>query len=50
MTKIKIVIVDIGNCANSLIQGLYFYKDKKLNSSFLEKKTHAPPSLLIHYP
>ena len=28
MEKIKIAIVGIGNCASSLIQGLYYYADK----------------------
>jgi len=28
MTKIKIAIVGIGNCASSLIQGIYYYKNK----------------------
>jgi myo-inositol-1-phosphate synthase len=31
MKKIKIAIVGIGNCASSLIQGLYYYKDKKVD-------------------
>ena len=28
MSKIKIAVVGIGNCASSLIQGIYYYKDK----------------------
>ena len=28
MDKIKIAIVGMGNCASSLIQGIYYYKDK----------------------
>ena len=28
MEKIKIAVVGIGNCASSLIQGLYYYADK----------------------
>lgn len=28
MEKIRIAIVGIGNCASSLIQGIYYYKDK----------------------
>ena len=28
MKKIKIAIIGIGNCASSLIQGIYYYKDK----------------------
>lgn len=27
MGKIKIVIIGVGNCASSLVQGLEFYKD-----------------------
>lgn len=29
MKKIKIAIIGLGNCASSLIQGIYYYKDKK---------------------
>ncbi len=29
MEKIKIAIVGIGNCTSSLLQGIYYYKDKK---------------------
>ena len=29
MSKIKVAIVGIGNCASSLIQGIYYYDDKK---------------------
>lgn len=29
MKKIKIAIIGVGNCASSLIQGIYYYKDKK---------------------
>jgi myo-inositol-1-phosphate synthase len=28
MKKIKIAIVGVGNCASSLVQGLYYYRDK----------------------
>ena len=28
MDKIKIAIAGVGNCASSLIQGIYYYKDK----------------------
>ncbi len=28
MKKIKIAVVGVGNCASSLIQGLYYYRDK----------------------
>ena len=29
MSKIKIAIVGVGNCASSLIQGIHYYRDKK---------------------
>ncbi len=29
MEKIRIAIIGIGNCASSLIQGIYYYQDKK---------------------
>ena len=29
MSKIKIAIIGIGNCASSLIQGIHYYRDKK---------------------
>ncbi|GAB4315160.1 MAG: inositol-3-phosphate synthase [Methanobacteriaceae archaeon] len=29
MDKIKIAIIGLGNCASSLVQGIYYYKDKK---------------------
>ena len=28
MNKIKIAVIGVGNCASSLIQGVYYYKDK----------------------
>ena len=28
MEKIKIALIGVGNCASSLIQGIYYYKDK----------------------
>ena len=28
MSKIKVAIVGVGNCASSLIQGIHYYKDK----------------------
>lgn len=28
MSKIKIAIIGIGNCASALVQGIYYYKDK----------------------
>ncbi len=33
MSKIKITIVGIGNCASSLIQGIYYYRSKAPNDS-----------------
>lgn len=33
MSKIKIAVIGVGNCASSLIQGLYYYKDKSENDS-----------------
>lgn len=33
MEKIKIAIVGIGNCASSLIQGIYYYQDKNSNDA-----------------
>jgi len=33
MKKINIAIVGVGNCASSLIQGLYYYKHKDKNSA-----------------
>ena len=33
MKKIKIAIIGIGNCASSLVQGIYYYKDKSSESS-----------------
>ena len=29
LEKIRVAIIGIGNCASSLIQGIYYYKDKK---------------------
>jgi len=29
MEKIKIALIGVGNCASSLIQGIYYYKDKE---------------------
>ena len=29
LDKIKIAIIGLGNCASSLVQGIYYYKDKK---------------------
>lgn len=29
MDKIRIAIIGLGNCASSLIQGIYYYQDKK---------------------
>ncbi len=33
MKKIKIAIVGVGNCASSLVQGIYYYKDKPSQNS-----------------
>jgi len=33
MNKIKIAIVGVGNCASSLIQGIYYYKVKDLQNA-----------------
>jgi len=33
MSKIKIAIIGIGNCASSLIQGIHYYKSKSPNQS-----------------
>lgn len=33
MTKIKIAIVGVGNCASSLIQGIHYYQDKNLQDT-----------------
>ena len=27
--KIKIALIGLGNCASSLVQGIYYYKNKK---------------------
>ena len=29
MSPIKIAIAGVGNCASSLVQGIYYYRDKK---------------------
>ena len=29
MSKIRIAIAGVGNCASSLVQGIYYYRDKK---------------------
>jgi myo-inositol-1-phosphate synthase len=29
MTKIKIGIIGVGNCASSLVQGIHYYRDKR---------------------
>jgi len=29
MSKIKVAIVGIGNCASSLIQGIHYYRDRR---------------------
>jgi len=28
MEKIKVAVIGVGNCASSLIQGIYYYQDK----------------------
>jgi len=28
MERIRIAVIGVGNCANSLIQGIYYYRDK----------------------
>ena len=33
MSKIKIAIVGIGNCASSLIQGIHYYRGKSLQDA-----------------
>lgn len=33
MDKIKIAIVGVGNCASSLIQGIYYYRNKDARDS-----------------
>lgn len=38
MAKIKIAIAGIGNCASSLIQGIYYYKNKKNTFGLLHDK------------
>ncbi len=38
MKKIKIAIAGVGNCASSLIQGIYFYRDKKNIPGILHDK------------
>jgi myo-inositol-1-phosphate synthase len=38
MAKIKIAIAGIGNCASSLIQGIYYYKNKKNIPGILHDK------------
>jgi myo-inositol-1-phosphate synthase len=31
MDKIRVAIIGVGNCASSLVQGVYFYKNSKKN-------------------
>ena len=33
MSKIKVAIVGIGNCASSLIQGIHYYRNKTLDDA-----------------
>ena len=35
MKKIKVAIVGVGNCASSLIQGIYYYKNTKTTIGLL---------------
>ncbi|MCZ6656494.1 MAG: inositol-3-phosphate synthase, partial [Gammaproteobacteria bacterium] len=35
MSKIKIAIVGMGNCASSLIQGIYFYQGKNEHNGLM---------------
>jgi myo-inositol-1-phosphate synthase len=32
MSKVKVAIVGLGNCANSLIQGVEYYKNADVNA------------------
>lgn len=40
MKKIKIGIIGLGNCASSLVQGLYYYKDVKDNNDIISGLMH----------
>jgi myo-inositol-1-phosphate synthase len=31
--KVKVAIIGVGNCASSLVQGVEYYKDAKLNDN-----------------
>lgn len=42
MSKIRVAIVGVGNCASSLLQGIEFYKHAPLNE-------HEQPTGLMHY-
>ena len=33
MSKIRIAIIGVGNCASSLVQGIYFYADKNADEA-----------------
>jgi myo-inositol-1-phosphate synthase len=33
MSTIKVAIIGIGNCASSLVQGIYYYRDKKVEDA-----------------
>ena len=41
MSKIKIAIVGVGNCASSLIQGIYYYADKSEKDAIGLRKDFA---------
>ncbi len=40
MNKIKVAIAGIGNCASSLIQGVYYYRNKKEGDCFIPGLMH----------
>ena len=40
MSKIKVAIVGLGNCANSLIQGVEYYKNADINAEVPSSMAH----------
>ena len=38
MSKIKVAIVGVGNCASSLVQGRYFYEDRKQPTGLIHER------------
>ena len=38
MSKIKVAIVGVGNCASSLVQGRYFYEDRKEPAGLIHER------------